>query len=229
MPKSTVHKIADDLAAKSRILRKTATIATQPIDAATDAALTAEIVERLAKLAAEHRGAEAAAHAEKANAARAAYLPLIEQAEKLIADNAAADAEIGPMIRGLSTIDWKGVRARARILPVPGSLEDANTRLALLQRTVDEAAELLRGTDDDLRRYADELKNVSDGGAQVVDYDQWARTAEKAREYYANGVRGAMNARGEMLRAKAGGIRKLLRELAADLDAADAAIAQEAK
>jgi hypothetical protein len=228
--KSDVLKIADDLAAKSRILRR------QAEEADTTANID-EAVHRLASLAAQQHASERSERDARAAEIRSQYVPLIERAERILADNTAAVAELGPFIRRLGDLDWKAVRARARNTSTPGSLHSTHTNLALLQRAVEDAMALLRGDERDLVRWLNEVKGFTgyegDPELDAVNLnpaaaEASAKAGERTRQYAVNGLLGVMNDRATPLRSAVATIRKFLAAVAQDLDAGDVALVQEA-
>jgi hypothetical protein len=214
------EKASNALAFQARKLREEAeSIEAHEADATEDVDAT---VDRLIALAAEHQDEEAAKRREKAAEVRAQYRPLIERAERVLAENTAAIAELGPFVRRLGDLDWKAIRARARNTGAVGSLHSTHTNLGLLQRAVEEAMGLLQGNERDLTRWLNEVKSFTGYEEETSTYD-----SQNSRQYAANGLRGVMADRATPLRSKVAAIRKLLALVAADLDATDAALVKE--
>jgi hypothetical protein len=205
-PKRSLQKAANVLGYASRTLRDEANALPPEPDvvARLEALGTADAIEREQK--ADVQAAET----------RARYKPLIERAERCVADNAAAQREHGALIQRLARIDWGAVRSRARIVPTPGSFDDASTRLAMLNRTVSEAVDLLRGDDTELRDWLRQVKEFT------------GRETERSREYAVNGLTFTLNGRAGSIRSKAAVIQRLLAAVERDLDALDAAAVAEA-
>jgi hypothetical protein len=218
--KSEVLKIADDLAAKSRILRKEAVKA----EAADPAEDIDAAVARLASLAAAQHRMERDKRDVTAAAVREKYRSLVEKAERLLEENAAAVEELGPFVRKLDDLDWKAIRTRARNTVVPGSLHDTGTNLSLLQRAVEDAMAVLRGDDREMKRWLDDVRGFTGYEQETSSYGN-----EQSRQFAVNGLLGTMRPRAETLRAKVGAIHRLLAEVAKDLDQADAAAVQEVR
>jgi hypothetical protein len=215
------EKASNALAYQARKLREQATEAHE-VDPAEVIDAT---VERLRALDAGERAARQSEVEARAAEIRTEYVPLIQEAERVLAENMAAIVEHGPFIRPLAEIDWQAVRARARNSSVTGSEHSTWTNLGLLQRAVEDAAVMLHNGERDLVHWLDKVKGIT--GHEPHEPDK-PEEAEMDRQYAANGLRAVIADRATSLRAKAAAIRKLLAQVAADLDAADASLAESA-
>jgi hypothetical protein len=224
------EKASNALAYQARKLREEA-VEAQQADSFEDIDTA---VDRLASLATQHHESEQTQRETRAAATRAQYVPLIEKAERVLADNTAVVAEVAPLVRRLADLDWKAIRTRARNSLAVGSLHSTHTNLALLQRTVEEAVVLLRGDERDLVRYLTEIKSITGYEHEPTNlpYDEDLEYIEQKRQYAENGLIAVMKAigsRADVLRAKGTTIRKILGEVAKDLAPVDVAMVEEAK
>jgi hypothetical protein len=153
--------------------------------------------------------AEARAEAERSAQARAtsmaAVQPLLKQAREMITADAAAVAEVQPLIDSFSGVNWAAVGRR---YPgghgvTPGSEESTQTRLGFLRRTVEEAREILQGNTSAAASWLRQVETTDPASREGV--------------YAANGLRGSLPDRSVTLRAKAAAIRKLLAVLGPDI------------
>jgi hypothetical protein len=163
-----------------------------------------EVLNRLLQI-----GEQEAAHAEQQRQAAvaeqvASLQPLIERGRDLLEAAEAADREVRPLVDKFYGLDWQAVRSSfaAHHGVVAGSEHSTATRLGLLQRTVEEAREILRGNQSELKEW-------------ISKVDALAETASHDAKYAINGLTGAIRSgdRGTALLGKAGAIRRLLAEI----------------
>jgi hypothetical protein len=136
--KSDLLKVADNLAATSRILRKA--------NAKHEA-----VLDRLRAIG----DAEAAAVTEskrvRAEAQVASIQPALERGRRLLADAKAARVEAKPFVNGFEAVQWPTLFKKFGAHNVVG-MESTSTRLSMLQRLVGELHDLaVRGNDSHLQ------------------------------------------------------------------------------
>ena len=228
-PKSEVLKVADALAAQSRILRKAAAPVEQPKATLVVSTTEEGVIAHLDALAAAHKKSQVNEHYATVEEIRKKYAPLVAEAKSLHAKNAAAVEECGPFVRRLATLDWPSIKARSSNTVVPGSSHDTMTRLSLLQRTVTEAVSVLdrhARNQENLKKWIDAVNQFDGTEAESRNWD----SNGYSRLYAANELKFHMSSHGDLLRQRMAAIRKTLREVAADLVAADAgAVNEEAR
>jgi hypothetical protein len=217
--KNALIAAADDLAAKSRIIRR---VATGP-----DA-----IVSKLVGIGLEHSKEIAARKEARAAEAVASIRPLIEKARAQLADADAARDEAKTFVAKFTNVNWDVLRDRfPRDHGIAEQVSDPNRdpyapvistrdRIAQLRAAVEELGSLAGAGDEDLRRFlssASDLKEIESRDAQ----------------YAINGLmqRAALSAdAGQSIRNRIAGIERHLQVLGAVLVAEvsnDAPMAQE--
>jgi hypothetical protein len=213
--KSDVLKIADDLAAKSRILRRAAD--------AHDA-----VLDRLRQL-----GDEAASDdSQREQAIRSEQVdeikPLIEKAHELVAAGDEARGEAKPLLQALTVVNFDALRKKfssshgmtlkteAEIAASPGSAFYADStqhRIARLQAAVKDLQEFVTAGDSELRAWmtlAESLTEVTRGSS--------IQAVNELRRCLAYG------GSAEGTRGKLAGIRRLLSDIGEDILSPDGVV-----
>jgi hypothetical protein len=208
--KAAALKVADDLAAKSRMLRRAYQSEQEAMSAAIDA---------MKGITAEQQAEHVHAKEQIQNDAREAFAPLIALAQEKIRENDAVDREARPLIESLDGVNRKAVIER--FSPHHGvtfldqvkehsamdaskvSLANTRDRLAMLFRLVDEAKELLAGNMKDLAQAIETAESVADvqSGHGVMTMNTIKRYTRFAGD------------RAVILRSKVGAIKRTLKEI----------------
>lgn len=207
--KSTVHKIADDLAAKARILRASVE-EPEPTD-------TERALKRLTSLSTfETSKAERLAKETKddtAIQARATVAPLIERARRRIDDMKALREAHEVFVNRVLALNFDALRQRMKLrVSSMGSLDSSITRVNLLRRAATEAHELLVSDDRDLLAACAAVEPIQDLDSKD------AEIAIGTLRYYLQLAGGAPDG----IRSRIRGICRILADLGTDLTSADA-------
>jgi hypothetical protein len=207
--KNPIIAVADDLAAKSRILRGAAAAAHA---AAPHPAPVPDVIEKLSSLGEEQRADERAARAARRQAVLSGADALLDRARAVLEEKRRLRVEHGPLVQKLSALDWDAITKRARVQVVPGSMATVVTRIGFLRRLVEEVWPAL---------LADSDKELNSAITAVETCDG---SSAKAAEYEMNGLRRAIEygTHTEFILGRMKGIRRVLDEIATDLDASDA-------
>jgi hypothetical protein len=108
----------------------------------------------------------------------ATIAPLIARAEASLTHTKTAVSEHGPLVRRLATLPFDAIRKQIPDRVVPGSLHSTITRVALLQRVIGEALEILNATDVELESALARVKRLtaldtSDAQRDVATLAYW--------------------------------------------------------
>jgi len=157
--KNAVLAVADDLAAKSRILRK----------AATDPDV---VVSKLHALGMEHSKAIAERKQSAAAEAVASIQPMIERARQQLAGADAAREEAREFVKKFENVKWDVLRERFNEYHgvTPETPLSTRNRIAQIRAAVEELGAMAAAGDDELRRFLASASTLNETESHSARY-----------------------------------------------------------
>jgi hypothetical protein len=195
---------------QARQLRRAAEAGTDA-DAGTEATTDA-LLKTFHQIGRDDQAGEARARAEAEASISATVQPLIARAERVLEDSKKSVAAHQAQIKRLAALPFDSIRKHIKNRITPGSAHDTMSRVNLLQRTVAEAYEILTNANDgELEAALRRVKNLD------------ALDSVDAQRLVAELHHAARGSRGQTIEEKAGAVKRLLDELAADFASGEGA------